>query len=86
MNKKQSAANPPDSIGVNILIQDSHLGPDELESVTSNLKKHGFTLKEDLSSIGVLTGTAPADALPALNSVAGVAQAEESREDYHTQA
>ena len=71
-------------IDVTVLVSDSHKG--DLPKVATALKAKGFTLKESMGAIGVLTGSVPADAVAGLSSVPGVASVEQERTDYRPQA
>lgn len=71
-------------INVSVSVDPNHTG--ELSAVAAALKSKGFVLKESLDAIGVLTGSAPADALDDLSRVAGVSAVEPERSDYHTQS
>ena len=57
----------------------------QVREVIGRLEKKGFVLEQSLAEIGVLTGSAPADALDDLKSVEGVAHVEQNREDYKPQ-
>lgn len=71
-------------VNITVQVTESHLN--NADEVTKSLKKKGFQLKETLREIGVLTGSAPADAISSLSSVEGVAAIEQERSDYHTQS
>ena len=58
---------------------------DDLAKVASALKTKGFVLKETMAAIGVLTGSAPEDALMDLSNVSGVLAVEKEHTDYRTQ-
>ena len=70
-------------IDVTVMVDEDHR--DKLAQVAGHLKSKGFVLAQSLGELGVLTGSAPADAIAELSAVAGVAAVEESRTDYRTQ-
>jgi hypothetical protein len=57
-----------------------------MKAVIGDLKKKGFELSgQPLEEIGVLTGSAPANAIEDLKDVEGVENVQENRSDYRTQ-
>jgi hypothetical protein len=55
------------------------------KKVIGQLQKKGFRLAESLTEIGLLTGSAPSDAIESLKDVEGVENVEENRTDYRPQ-
>ncbi|MBM3792947.1 MAG: hypothetical protein FJW31_02555 [Acidobacteria bacterium] len=85
MPKKTGKSKPEPPVGVSVFLKESHLGATQAAGVQRELKAKGFTLRENLEAIGVLTGSAPAAALEALESVPGAEKVEKERTDYRTQ-
>jgi hypothetical protein len=54
--------------------------PESLEAVAGQIRDAGFDVDTILSSIGVITGSASDDQIPAIRSVPGVAAVEPDRE------
>jgi hypothetical protein len=55
---------------VSVTVGDDHL--EALEGVVQNLRARGMSVQQVLGSLGIVTGSAPDDALDALRGVEGV--------------
>jgi hypothetical protein len=60
---------------VTVTVRDEYV--DRLDDVVGNLRERGMTVDQVLGSLGIVTGSAPADALGALQGVEGVASVDE---------
>ena len=72
-----------DRVNVSIMVDDAHVK--DLASVKRALRRKGFELKDALTAIGVLTGSAPTTMLAELSEVPGVTAVEPERDDYTPQ-
>jgi hypothetical protein len=57
----------------------------QMKALIGKLEDKGFVLADSLTEIGVLTGSAPADAIKDLKRIDGVENVELNRTDYSTQ-
>ena len=60
---------------VSVTVGDEHR--ESLDGVVENLRASGMQVEQVLDTLGIVTGSAPADALDALRGVEGVASVDE---------
>ena len=60
---------------VSVTVGDDHR--ESLDGVVENLRASGLEVEQVLGTLGIVTGSAPADALDALRGVEGVASVDE---------
>jgi hypothetical protein len=75
----------PAEQSVNVSVQIDQSQSNNVARVVRALKHKGFVLREALDAIGVITGSAPVEAISALASIPGVSAVEQERNDYRTQ-
>jgi hypothetical protein len=60
---------------VSVTVADGHR--ESMDGVVENLRASGLEVEQVLGTLGIVTGSAPADALDALRGVEGVASVDE---------
>jgi hypothetical protein len=60
---------------VSVTVDDGH--QQSMDGVVESLRAHGMEVEQVLGSLGIVTGSAPAEALDALRGVEGVASVDE---------
>ncbi len=65
-------------IRLTLCVDDSHA--DDLGDIAGAARRAGMTVEQELSGIGVLTGSIDADNLDALRAIAGVTSVEQERD------
>jgi hypothetical protein len=60
---------------VSVTVDDGH--QESLDGVVENLRARGLEVEQVLGSLGIVTGSAPAESLDALRGVEGVASVDE---------
>ena len=60
---------------VSVTVGDDHR--ESMDGVVENLRASGLEVEQVLGTLGIVTGSAPADALDALRGVEGVASVDE---------
>jgi hypothetical protein len=70
---------PVARVSISVAVADAYLTPDKFAALVKQLDAAGMRVQEQLITLGVIAGDAPANALEALKALPGVVAVEQMR-------